>query len=503
MSRRLSPTFLRCLPGALLAALLLTGCDGEPVDYSGERYDIVLTWVDGSFQLNLPAVYGSLGVAAATNQPGSRGGAARWQDAAGDFWLFGGRGYDAGDEVGRLQDLWKYSPASGQWTWMGGAGTIGGTLTNSGAGVYGTQGTAAPGNLPGARNDAVAWTDASHDFWLFGGEGHDSAGTFGRLNDLWKYSTASGQWTWVSGSNLVNQPGVYGTQGTAGAANVPGGRHSATGWVDSAGALWLFGGSGLDTAGACCLMNDLWKFSGGQWTWMTGSTTKDPSPVYGTQNTAAATNTPAGRIGGASWFRVVTVTSTDSTTGDTTTTSTDTVWIYGGEGSTADGLGFISAELWKYTPAGWAWVSGAQSTNVSPVYDSRGAFSLTALPGSRSRPLTWTGSDGSLWLFGGDVASGTSGSVANPNDLWRWKDVAWSWAGGKGFDNPAGNYIALGATGQPGGRAGASGWLGADGKLWIFGGDLDALDTSVEPAALATYRHNDLWYYEPPAAAAP
>jgi hypothetical protein len=44
-------------------------------------------------------------------------------------------------------------------------------------------------------------------------------------NDLWKYS--GGQWTWMGGSNLADQPAVYGTQGTPGLGNIPGPRFSA------------------------------------------------------------------------------------------------------------------------------------------------------------------------------------------------------------------------------------------------------------------------------------
>ena len=66
------------------------------------------------------------------------------------------------------------------------------------------------------------WTDAAGNVWLFGGLGYDSAGTLGYLNDLWKYS--AGQWTWMGGSNVGNQEGTYGTQGTAAAGNVPGAR---------------------------------------------------------------------------------------------------------------------------------------------------------------------------------------------------------------------------------------------------------------------------------------
>jgi hypothetical protein len=39
---------------------------------------------------------------------------------------------------------------------------------------------------PGGK--AVAWTDSSGNFWLFGGDGYDSAAVSdGLLNDLWRY----------------------------------------------------------------------------------------------------------------------------------------------------------------------------------------------------------------------------------------------------------------------------------------------------------------------------
>ena len=45
--------------------------------------------------------------------------------------------------------------------------------TPNAAGVYGTQGTAAAGNVPGARMGGSAWLDASGNVWLFGGLGLD------------------------------------------------------------------------------------------------------------------------------------------------------------------------------------------------------------------------------------------------------------------------------------------------------------------------------------------
>jgi hypothetical protein len=67
---------------------------------------------------------------------------------------------------------------------------MGGSSTGNAKGVYGTLGTPSAGNIPGARgidNAAVTWTDNGGNFWLFGGLGNDSTGTYHMLNDLWRY----------------------------------------------------------------------------------------------------------------------------------------------------------------------------------------------------------------------------------------------------------------------------------------------------------------------------
>lgn len=66
--------------------------------------------------------------------------------------------------------------------------------------------------MPGGRTASATWTDSGGDFWLFGGEGWDSAGTYGWLNDLWKYSPAINEWTWVGGSDTAQATGNYGSQ---------------------------------------------------------------------------------------------------------------------------------------------------------------------------------------------------------------------------------------------------------------------------------------------------
>lgn len=105
-------------------------------------------------------------------------GAATWNDGSGNLWLFGGYWQNAdGSSYSFFNDLWKYSPSSGEWTWVGGSSTPAGAQ-----GVYGTEGVAAVANVPGARVTSATWKDDAGNVWLFGGDGPGV-----EMNDLWKY----------------------------------------------------------------------------------------------------------------------------------------------------------------------------------------------------------------------------------------------------------------------------------------------------------------------------
>jgi N-acetylneuraminic acid mutarotase len=220
------------------------------------------TWVSGSDTGDASGVYGTLGVAAASNVPGGRSSLVSWTDSSGNLWLFGG----GGGPTGILNDLWEFSPITKEWTWMGGSDT------GDASGVYGTLGVAAASNVPGGRWNPVGWIDGSGNLWLFGGQGLDSTGTGGWLNDLWEFSPTTKEWTWMGGSNTTyanatqyqpdrGQPGVYGTEGVPATTNVPGGRYSAVSWTDNSGNFWLFGGAGHDsTAAQIGGLNDLWRY---------------------------------------------------------------------------------------------------------------------------------------------------------------------------------------------------------------------------------------------------
>lgn len=68
------------------------------------------------------------------------------------------------------------------------------------------------------------------------------------FNDLWRYDPLLDEWTWVRGSHLVNQLGVYGTRGEPSTFNSPGARQQAISWMGSDGTLWLFGGVGYSNS---------------------------------------------------------------------------------------------------------------------------------------------------------------------------------------------------------------------------------------------------------------
>ncbi len=365
------------------------------------KYDLATgnwTWMKGTSTTDQKGTYGALGTPASANKPGARYGGVTWTDSSGKLWLFGGSGYAASGSSGSLNDLWKYDPATGNWTWMKGASTT------SQLGTYGTQGTPAVANTPGAHAGAVSWTDSSGVLWLFGGYGYGGTGSSGYLNDLWKYNPATGKWTWMKGSSTKNQVGTYGTLGTPAPANSPGARKPAVSWADSSGKFWLFGGYGKSSSGEGEL-NDLWRYdpTTGNWTWMKGASTTNQLGTYGTLGTPAAANTPGAREVSVSW-----------------TDFAGALWLFGGLGIIAGGGGRDFNDLWKYDVAtgNWTWMKGAPTPTQFGTYGTLGTPAAANTPGAREYAVSWTDPLGKLWLFGG-TGYATVDSQALLNDLWR------------------------------------------------------------------------------------
>jgi len=356
-------------------------------------------WQGGSESVGAAASYGSHGAPAADNNPGAREGAAKWTDAAGNLWLFGGDSL-AGQSSEEFNDLWRYDPTTALWTWVGGSNTA------ASAGSYGTLDVPAAGNLPPARTDAISWVDSAGIFWLFGGAQLNSNGGYlALLNDLWSYAPATGLWTWVGGSNTPNAAGVYGTQGSAAASNVPGARMGGSAWLDASGNVWLFGGLALGQGGVAQEFNDLWEYNpgSGQWTWVGGSDGPNAAGVYGTQRAGTFGNTPGARVSAVSWKD-----------------HSGNFWLFGGYGySQVGNLGNLN-DLWEYNLGSgvWTWVGGSPSLAGYGTYGTRGIAASSNLPGARQQAVGWLDSGGDFWLFGGFGVDSLS-EVGDLNDLWR------------------------------------------------------------------------------------
>ncbi|WP_434783059.1 kelch repeat-containing protein [Ferrovum myxofaciens] len=282
--------------------------------------DKTWTWVGGSSHINQPGSYGAQ--TGTTGTPGARFASVAWTDTSGNLWLFGGFGYDSTGALGELNDLWKFTPGTRQWTWSSGS-----KLSNQPSTLSGTS------TSPGARSDSVAWTDSTGNLWLFGGYGYGSTPTLGELNDLWKFNPGTGQWTPIHPGNPLNQSGIYGTVGTTNPTNLPGSRDSSVAWTDTSGNLWLFGGSGYDSTGTFGVLNDLWKFNLGtqQWTWVNGSQLANQPGSYGTA--PGTQGIPGARSSANAWFLSGTGTS-------------GSLWLFGG----LEGSGNYLNDLWQYTP---------------------------------------------------------------------------------------------------------------------------------------------------------
>lgn len=460
-SLRIGATILFAL--ALAACDMLTGSDsGDNTDADNPAVvEGIWTWVSGSSIADRSGIYGTQGVANAGNIPGARFGTASWVDAEDRLWLFGGFGRAAEGSLGELNDLWRFDGVS--WTW------VSGSFETGHQGEYGIQGVSAPQNVPPARSGAASWIDHSGNLWLFGGAHQVTINGDTRFNDLWRFDGES--WTWISGDDDVNQAGTYGSKGVPAVGNTPGARDGAATWVDSNGHLWLFGGFGRDSDGSRGELNDLWRFDGLNWTWVSGDNTADERGEYPEEGPALVERlpVPGARTGAASWIDTY-----------------DNLWLFGGFGFDGDGERGRLSDLWYFNGADWFWVSGADSIGRSGSYGTQGTADPEHHPGARSSAAHWIDAEDRLWLFGG-FGLDAVGAGGRLNDLWYFDGSHWTWISGSATVEQAGSYGVQGvasADNVPGARSNSAFWIDGAGSLWLFGGRTASTDD-----------RNDLWRF--------
>jgi hypothetical protein len=341
------------------------------------RYNIATnewTWMKGSNAANQQGVYGTLGVPAMTNVPGSRTElGTTWSDNN-NLWIFGGWGQNNSAVTGSLNDLWKYDISTNQWTWMYGT-----TALNIAAN-YGTIGVASATNTPGGRYSYSKWKDAAGNFWFFGG----ALSSSNNFNDLWKFDRVVNQWVWVSGASGINQQGVYGTVCVPATGNRPVSKfENRNCWTDACGNFWSYGG--CDDGGFTNKYNDLWRYNPttNQWTFINGATTSNAASIYGTINVSAPTNNPGARCGSNSWY--------DNTTGN--------LFMFGGG---AANFPTCKNDMWRYVPDP---LCGGCSVNIPLAVTlsldtsvcAGNCASISATPSNGTPPYTfsWTPNVGS------------------------------------------------------------------------------------------------------------
>lgn len=430
------------------------------------------TWVSGLSYITSEPIFGTKGTEAPTNNPGARMQQGFTIDSSGNIWQFGGVGPSIYDNEDVFNTFWKYNPTTGQWTWM--------TGSNQGgpAGIYGTQGTANAANTPGARyGTQMVYDSVGGNIWLFGGTGLDINGSWGMLADLWKYNIASGQWTWVAGPNIVEQSGVYGTKGTANAANYPGGRDTFAIAVDPSSNIWIFGGWGKDSTGTSGQINDMWKFNGSQWTWMAGGNLISQSGTYGTIKTAAAANTPGSRQN---------INMMSDSSGN--------IWLFGGLGYDKNGQNGLLNDVWKFNGSQWAWMGGSSTTNGSGAYGTQGVGSTSNKPGGRDGAGMVIDSNGKIWVFGGRGRDNV-GSLEALNDLWKFdpSNDQWTWVTGSNTIKASGVYGTKGVlstSSVPGAREQSRMTIDSSNNLYLLDGiGFDSVGTKGYM--------NEIWKYKP------
>lgn len=268
------------------------------------------TWMSGQNGFNFTGNFGTQGIPSSTNSPpGINETSVTWVDSLNNLWFFGGA-----DLAVNHDDVWKYSVGTYEWTWMKGSGNAGA------APVYGIKGVSNPANTPGGRLVYSRWMENNNNFWIFGGWD----GMTEYRNDMWRYTISTNEWTWMAGTNAVNDTGITNDSICIySALNVPAAViESRACWKDSKNNFIMH--SGIGNSG---LLDIMWSF---KTTTLEFGIIRSESynPHYGVKGVGAPANSPGGR-GGACSFK----------------DQNGYLWMFGGISSQG-----YSCDFWRFVP---------------------------------------------------------------------------------------------------------------------------------------------------------
>lgn len=387
---------------------------GFGIDSEGEKGYLSDLWqyvvatnrwklVGGNTVRNQLSSYGTKGVTAPSNWPSGRYDAFHWVDNHGDFWMFGGvESLEGQGLLGIIKDdMWKYDPLIGQWTFMQGR-TAHVTDPPNLYQCYGIKGLELATNdpLPRQGTNNPAWTDLDGNLWLY------------NETQLWRYNVTNNRWTWMNGGSMFisifnKNERNFGVKGVPSPINHPGDRNYPSVFIDNAGDFWMYGGhySGVDpNLLDWGFLNDLWKYSPAtnEWTWINGDSVPDQGATYSDFGVASTNFTPGSRGGATAWVD-----------------STGQFWLFGGRFWKKFGMNTIPYyrnDLWKYNPLTneWTWMKESELVNDQGIYLEQLFSTSDTKPRARYDASKWVNNQG-LWLFGGNQAPNKQGAY---NDLW-------------------------------------------------------------------------------------
>lgn len=311
--------------------------------------------------------------------------------------------------------MWQYDIDKNTWTTLR---VYQGANSN-----YGTKGVAGTDTRPYAREGASCWY-LNGKLYLYDGEKQYK-------KDMWEYDLTTNNWRWLKGDSVQASSAwpIYGMQGIPDSNNTPGTRYNTITWTYN-NKLYLYGGRW--SANERDVYSQVWEYdpATNNWTWIHGSTSMRPTPVYGTKGVFATTNLPGGRAESHSCV------------------INNSLYIYGG---TAYGESFSSSaarygtnDLWEYNMSQntWRFLDGSKTNDPVANFGTKGIANANNTPGGRMGAIMQAYNN-NLYIVGGDVVIQNFVTIRRKlQDVWKYdlNTNNWIWIAGEKADTILGYY---------------------------------------------------------------
>lgn len=366
------------LYGSFNKDLVLDGTASTEYGADMWRYDTATgkwEWLHGTGQRTavFGAVnphYGTKGVAAPGNHPGSRSNPVTWV-LNGMLYLYSGSPVDAVHSS--TDDMWVFDPAINMWTW------ISGNTPYPTYPVFGKQGVPGANNTPAGLTGAYGWVRNSK-LYLYGGYGLNRSyeNERGKNNNVWEYNPSNNLWTWLNGDTAYHSYDYEMPDPIIGMPRA--GKRAA--WYTS-DKLYVMRDKG----------DEMWAFdhNSNNWTKLKGDTVLQ-TPVWGQKGLCNMANTPGNE-------------------------DPKTYWEYNGKlyqisGSNQD-------ILWQFDPLNncWTWIGGDTVTR-RVEFGNYGKAAAGVFPHSQGPAISWQLGSKTYHLYfsKGDAIW----EYNHKSEMWRW-----------------------------------------------------------------------------------